>query len=140
MALEVSSSSEAMRVARAEAFERWIVAGAERFGAGGIGEPKARELTIAMLAALEGAFEGALEGAFVLARAQRDTTPVRVAGNSPPARSRPRSPGPSASQPGTWPPWSSGVSNPKTALRRTARASRAVRTSHSTLACGRLGR
>ena len=133
-----------MRVARAEVFERWIVAGAERFGAGGIGEPKARELTIAMLAALEGAFEGVLVLvlALVLVRAQRDTTPVRVAGNSPPARSRPRSrsPGPSASQPGTWPPWSSGVSNPKTALRRTARASRAVRTSHSTLACGRLGR
>jgi AcrR family transcriptional regulator len=72
VALEVSSSSEAMRIACADVFERWIVAGAKRFVAGGVAEPRARELTIAMLAALE--------GAFVLARARRDTEPLRVAG------------------------------------------------------------
>jgi AcrR family transcriptional regulator len=72
VALEVSSSSEAMRLACAEVFERWIALGAERFVAGGIAEPRARELTIAMLAALE--------GAFVLARAARDTAPLRIAG------------------------------------------------------------
>jgi AcrR family transcriptional regulator len=72
VALEVSSSSEAMRLACADVFERWIVLGAERFVVGGIAEPRARELTIAMLAALE--------GAFVLARAARDTEPLRIAG------------------------------------------------------------
>jgi AcrR family transcriptional regulator len=72
IALEVSSTSETMRVACAEAFESWIVAGAERFTRAGIEPAEARELTIAMLAALE--------GAFVIARAQRTTEPLRVAG------------------------------------------------------------
>jgi AcrR family transcriptional regulator len=72
VALEVSSSSEIMRGACAEVFESWIAAGAERFVRAGIAPGKARELTIAMLAALE--------GAFVLARAMRTTEPLDIAG------------------------------------------------------------
>jgi AcrR family transcriptional regulator len=67
IALEVSSSSETMREACAEVFESWVTAGAERYPV-----ENARELTIAMLAALE--------GAFVLARAWRSTEPLEVAG------------------------------------------------------------
>ena len=70
VALEVSSSSEIMREACADVFESWIAAGSDRFPETDSGT--ARELTIAMLAALE--------GAFVLARALRSTEPLRVAG------------------------------------------------------------
>ncbi len=72
VALEVSSSSKRMREACAEVFERWIVAGAERFHAAGVTQAIARQLTIGMLCALE--------GAFVLARASRSVEPLRVAG------------------------------------------------------------
>jgi AcrR family transcriptional regulator len=72
VALEVSSTSETMRQACAAVFESWIAAGVERFTRAGIAPEKARELTIAMLAALE--------GAFVLARALRSTEPLAVAG------------------------------------------------------------
>ena len=72
VALEVSSTSEPMRVACAEAFESWIDAGARRFIRAGLDPGTARELAIAMLAALE--------GAFVLARAGRTTEPLRIAG------------------------------------------------------------
>ncbi len=70
VALEVSSSSEVMREACADVFESWISAGAERYPE--IDPETARELTIAMLAALE--------GAFVLARALRATEPLTIAG------------------------------------------------------------
>jgi AcrR family transcriptional regulator len=72
IALETSSISEPMRQACADVFERWIVAGAERHEDGGLTREQARELTIAMLAALE--------GAFVLARAMRTTEPLHIAG------------------------------------------------------------
>ncbi|MGH2873402.1 MAG: TetR/AcrR family transcriptional regulator [Solirubrobacteraceae bacterium] len=72
IALEVSSSSEPMRLACAEVFERWIAAAVPRFMAAGLGAERARELVVAMLCALE--------GAFVLARAARDTEPLAVAG------------------------------------------------------------
>ena len=72
VALEVSSSSETMRQACAEVFESWIAAGAQRFERAGLDQAAAREMTIAMLAALE--------GAFVLARAARSTEPLEVAG------------------------------------------------------------
>jgi hypothetical protein len=61
-----------MREACADVFESWIAAGAARHTRAGISAEKARELTIGMLCALE--------GAFVLARAQRSTEPLRVAG------------------------------------------------------------
>lgn len=72
VALEVSSTSETMRQACAEVFERWIAAGAARHTETGLSEKTARELTIGLLAALE--------GAFVLARALRSTEPLEVAG------------------------------------------------------------
>jgi AcrR family transcriptional regulator len=67
VALEVSSSSEVMREACAEVFESWVQTGSGRFDV-----ERARELTIAFICALE--------GAFVLARAQRSTEPLTVAG------------------------------------------------------------
>ena len=72
VALEVSSSSEPMRIACAEVFNSWIEAGTTRFQDAGLARATARELTIAMLAALE--------GAFVLARAQRSTEALEIAG------------------------------------------------------------
>jgi AcrR family transcriptional regulator len=72
VALEVSSSSGTMREACAEVFESWIDRGAARLQAAGIACSTARELTIAMIAALE--------GAFVLARALRRTEPLEIAG------------------------------------------------------------
>jgi len=72
VALEISSVSEQMRVACAEVFESWTSAGSERLVRHGIHPERARELMLAMLAALE--------GAFVLARAQRSTQPLLVAG------------------------------------------------------------
>jgi AcrR family transcriptional regulator len=72
VALEVSSSSETMRESCADVFESWISAGAERFEAAGAAPEQARELTIAMLCALE--------GAFVLSRALRSTEALAIAG------------------------------------------------------------
>jgi AcrR family transcriptional regulator len=72
IALEVSSISEPMREACAEVFESWIASGAPRFEAAGASPEQSRELTIAMLCALE--------GAFVLARALRSTEPLALAG------------------------------------------------------------
>ncbi len=74
VALEVSSTSEPMRLACAAVFERWIADGAARFAAAGATPERARELAIAFFAALE--------GAFVLARATRSTEPLLVAGES----------------------------------------------------------
>jgi AcrR family transcriptional regulator len=72
VALEVSSTSEPMREACADVFESWIAAGLPRFTAAGLDEATARELVIAMIAALE--------GAFVLARATRSTESLHIAG------------------------------------------------------------
>jgi AcrR family transcriptional regulator len=72
VALEVSSASEILRQACADVFESWIAAGTGMYESAGLTPERARELTIAMLAALE--------GAFVLARALRSTEPLEVAG------------------------------------------------------------
>jgi AcrR family transcriptional regulator len=72
VALEVSSTSEPLREACADVFDGWIDAATERLHDAGIDEPRARELAIGMIAALE--------GAFVLARALRSTEPLAVAG------------------------------------------------------------
>ena len=74
VALEVSSSSETLRDACAEVFESWITAGAARYEDASLSREKARELTIAMLCALE--------GAFVLARALKNTEPLDIAGET----------------------------------------------------------
>jgi AcrR family transcriptional regulator len=72
VALEVSSVSEPLREACADVFDGWINGATKRFAEAGISRGRARELAIAMIAALE--------GAFVLARALRDTEPLDVAG------------------------------------------------------------
>jgi AcrR family transcriptional regulator len=72
VALETASTSELLRRACAEVFEHWIVVGAAVLEEAGLPHDTARELTIAMLCALE--------GAFVLARAMRTTTPLAIAG------------------------------------------------------------
>jgi len=78
VALEVSSTSEPLREACADVFESWVEAGTGRFEAAGIATERARELAIGLIAALE--------GAFVLARAQRTTEPLAVAGELVAAR------------------------------------------------------
>ena len=72
VALEVSSSSETLREACADVFDGWIAAGARRYVDAGLTPEVARDLTIAMIAALE--------GAFVLSRALRSTEPLDIAG------------------------------------------------------------
>jgi AcrR family transcriptional regulator len=72
VALEVASTNEPLRLATAEVFEGWIRSGTERFAGAGLPQATARELAIAMIAALE--------GAFVLSRAMRTTEPLEVAG------------------------------------------------------------
>lgn len=74
VALEISSTNEALREACADVFNAWIAGGTERFAMAGIPRQRARELVIQMLAALE--------GAFVLSRALRSTEPVGLAGNA----------------------------------------------------------
>ncbi|MFF0311037.1 TetR/AcrR family transcriptional regulator [Streptosporangium sp. NPDC004379] len=80
VALEVASTSEPLRRATADVFSAWIAAGTERFAAAGVPDDVARELTISMVAGLE--------GAFVLSRALRTTEPVEVAGAAAVAATR----------------------------------------------------
>jgi AcrR family transcriptional regulator len=72
VALEASSASEPLRQACADVFDSWIEAGTGRFTAAGLPATAARQLTIGLLAALE--------GAFVLSRALRSTEPLVIAG------------------------------------------------------------
>jgi AcrR family transcriptional regulator len=72
VALEVASSNEPLRKATAEVFDSWIAAGTRRLAEAGLPEARARALTIAFIAALE--------GAFVLCRATRTTEALEVAG------------------------------------------------------------
>jgi AcrR family transcriptional regulator len=72
VALEVSSSSEPMRLACAEVFGDWIDEAGGRLMEAGLPRRRARALAISMLASLE--------GAFVLSRALRSTEPLEVAG------------------------------------------------------------
>jgi len=74
IALEVASTNDHLRQATADVFTDWISRGAALFARHGLGEPAARRLCIAMIAALE--------GAFVLARALRDPEPLHAAGES----------------------------------------------------------
>jgi AcrR family transcriptional regulator len=73
VALEVSSTSEPLREACADVFESWLARGTAIFGAAGLDDAVARELTIALVTSLE--------GAFVLARALRSKEPLAVAGD-----------------------------------------------------------
>jgi len=72
VALEVSSTSEPLRMACADVFDSWIVALGGRLREAGLRPAVARRLAISMF--------NSLEGAFILGRAQRSTEPVEVAG------------------------------------------------------------
>jgi AcrR family transcriptional regulator len=72
VALEVASSNETLREATAEVFESWIDAGTRMGVEAGLPAKTARELTVSMIAGLE--------GAFVLCRASRTTEALEVAG------------------------------------------------------------
>lgn len=74
VALEISSVSEPMRQASADAFESWLAVLQLRFGEAGVEADRARELAIELFCALE--------GAFLLSRATRDKTPILVAGRA----------------------------------------------------------
>ena len=74
IALEVASTNERLRLATADVFESWITSATTRFTAAGFPRRRARELALALIAALE--------GAFVLARALRDATALAVAGRT----------------------------------------------------------
>ena len=71
LALEVASTSEPLRIATADAFDSWLIALEERFGAVGIAPAEAERLALAVLSALE--------GAFILCRAKRTTAPLAAA-------------------------------------------------------------
>jgi AcrR family transcriptional regulator len=72
VALEVASTNEPLRAATAEVFESWVDGAAARGVAAGVAPDRAREVSLLIIAALE--------GAFVLCRAMRTTEPLAVAG------------------------------------------------------------
>ena len=65
VALEVASTNETLRLVTADIFEDWIAAATDRLTEVGVAAPKARDLAIVLVAALE--------GAFVLSRAAKTT-------------------------------------------------------------------
>jgi AcrR family transcriptional regulator len=73
ISMEVASTNETLRLATAAAFESWIERAAHHFTQAGIAPARARAIATALLAALE--------GGFMLGRALRDPTPVRLAGD-----------------------------------------------------------
>lgn len=72
VALEVASTSEPLRQATDEVFESWLAAIDERCRAAGIGDERARQLSLQILSLLE--------GAFILSRASRSTDALEAAG------------------------------------------------------------
>jgi AcrR family transcriptional regulator len=72
VAAEVADTVEPLRVACASVFTAWFEAGTAYFAGRGLPDAQAREVTIALV--------GALEGAFVLARTLRDSEPLLAAG------------------------------------------------------------
>jgi AcrR family transcriptional regulator len=74
VAAEVADTVEELRNATADVFQGWVEAGSEYFVARGLDASQARELTLALI--------GALEGAFVLARTLRSTEPLLAAGRA----------------------------------------------------------
>ena len=72
VAAEIADTVEPLRDACASVFTAWFDAGTSYFAGRGLPEVRAREVTIALV--------GALEGAFVLARTLRDSEPLLAAG------------------------------------------------------------
>ena len=74
VAAEVADTVEELRETSASVFEGWVDAGSAYFASRGLDAPQAREVTFALI--------GALEGAFVLARTLRNTEPLLAAGRA----------------------------------------------------------
>lgn len=72
VAAEVADTVEALRTTSAEVFTGWIEVGTAYFVARGLDPSQARELTLALISALE--------GAFVLARTLRSVDPLLAVG------------------------------------------------------------
>ena len=69
---EVSDTVEELRVTTRDIFTGWVDGGTAYFVSRGLDESLGRQVTFALV--------GALEGAFLLARAMRDAEPLRAAG------------------------------------------------------------
>jgi AcrR family transcriptional regulator len=74
IAAEIADTVEELRETSAGVFTDWVDGGTGYFHARGLDEPRAREVTLALI--------GALEGAFVLARTLRSTEPLLAAGRT----------------------------------------------------------
>ena len=72
VAAEVADTVEELRATTATIFTDWLDGGTAYFASRGLPPQTARDVTVALI--------GALEGAFVLARTLRDTEPLLVAG------------------------------------------------------------
>jgi AcrR family transcriptional regulator len=74
VALEVASTNERLRVATADVFGAWVLGATLKFTEVGVSAGEARRLALSVIALLE--------GSFILARATKDTEPVRAAGRT----------------------------------------------------------
>jgi AcrR family transcriptional regulator len=74
VALEVASTNEPLRAVTAGVFEDWLASATARLRAAGLPAPRARELAIVVVAALE--------GGFLLSRAAKSTEPMEAIGRS----------------------------------------------------------
>jgi AcrR family transcriptional regulator len=74
VAAEVADTVEELRETTASVFGAWIDGGTAYFAARGLDESRSREVTLALISALE--------GAFVLARTLRSTEPLLAAGRA----------------------------------------------------------
>jgi TetR/AcrR family transcriptional repressor of lmrAB and yxaGH operons len=74
VALEIASISEPMRQAAAGAFSSWLDVLEARFTDAGVTATRARDLAIELFCAIE--------GAFLLSRATRSASPIRVMGRA----------------------------------------------------------
>lgn len=72
VALEVASSNEPLRQVTHEIFEEWLVALDALFRGAGVDGERVRQISVLFLAALE--------GGFLLSRAGKDATPMRMLG------------------------------------------------------------
>src|SRR5258705_840600 len=71
VAAEVADTVEELRETTASVFQSWVDGGAAYFASRGLDASRARDVTLALI--------GALEGAFVLARTLRSTEPLHPA-------------------------------------------------------------
>ncbi len=74
VAAEIADTVEELRETSASVFRGWVDGGAAYFTARGLDPQQARDVTLAIV--------GALEGAFVLARTLRNTEPLLAAGRA----------------------------------------------------------